>query len=332
MYYDVRKRFGLPSQLAVLAIGIVTDSYKVDRSTCHRFGVHRAVVYDERVMRLGATTVALRTLGGRESIPWAGGGYQRNQLAVALRIRQADLIYRADKKHWRLAVTIELPAEPQHAVTDAISVDQGIVNVAATSDGTMYGGSLVLGLRRRYHHVRQKLQKKGTRSARRRLARRRCRERRFMADINHSITKRIAQEARASGRAVGVERLKGIRTRVQVSRRQRGTHSSWAFGQFTAFLAYKCADRGVPFVLVDPRNTSKMCSRCGHCEKANRRSQSSFLCRRCGFAAHADVNGAQNVRTTTLTILSAGAAQPPERLEQPFALLTDKLAALAVSG
>src|SRR5918911_4250233 len=91
VYYDVRRRFGLSSQLAVRAIGVVTDSYKADRSRRHTFRPQGAVVYDERVMKLGATTVALRTLTGRESIRWAGGGYQRTQLAAALKVRQADL-------------------------------------------------------------------------------------------------------------------------------------------------------------------------------------------------------------------------------------------------
>jgi IS605 OrfB family transposase len=329
-YQEVRQRFDLPSQLAVRAIGVVTDSYKADRTKRHTFRPHGAVVYDERVMKLGATTVALRTLTGRESIPWAGGGYQRKQLAAAVKVRQADLTYRADKGRWRLAVTIDVPNVPLlREATDAIGVDQGIVNVATTSDGTLYGGNTVLGLRRRYYHMRRKLQKRRSKSAHRLLRKRSRRERRFMADVNHRLTTQIAQTAQISGRAVGVELLKGIRTRVQVSRRQRRTHSSWAFGQFTAFLAYKCADRGVPFVLVDPRNTSKTCSRCGHCEMANRQSQSSFLCRRCGFAAHADVNGAENIRVKALVVLGAGADQPPRRLGQPTALPADKPPALA---
>jgi IS605 OrfB family transposase len=239
-------------------------------------------------MKLGATTVSLRTITGRESIRWAGGGYQRKQLAAAIKVGQADLLYRADENRWRLAVTITLPDVPHGDVTDAIGVDQGIVNVATTSDGATYGGSAVLGLRRRYYHMRQKLQTKGTKSARCLLTKRSKRERRFMADVNHRITKPIAQAAQATGRAVGVKNLQGIRGRTlgQVRQEQRRTHSSWAYHQFTQFLAYKCADRGVPFVLVDPRDTSKTCSRCGHCEKANRHSQSSFLCRQRGLAAH----------------------------------------------
>lgn len=307
-YYAVRERFNLPSQLAVRAIGVVTDSYKADRERRHSFGQRSAVVYDERLCKVGAATVALRTLDGRQSINWAGGGYQKSQLAAAVRIGECDLVYRADKDRWRLAVTIDLPDVPRTPAIDAIGVDQGIVNVAVTSDGDMYGGAPMLGVRRRYFHLRRKLQKKGTKSARRLLKRRAKRERGFQSDVSHTITKRIADHARATGRAVGCEDLKGIRSRTgHVKRAQRRTHSNWAFGQFTAYLAYKCHERGIPFVLVDPRHTSQTCSRCGHCEKANRHSQSSFLCRSCGFAANADWNGAKNIRAKALDVLGAGA-------------------------
>ena len=48
--------------------------------------------------------------------------------------------------------------------------------------------------------------------------------------------------------------------------------------------------------LVDPHHTSRTCSKCGHCEKGNRRSQSEFRCGSCGHQAHADLNAAENIR------------------------------------
>jgi putative transposase len=60
-------------------------------------------------------------------------------------------------------------------------------------------------------------------------------------------------------------------------------------------VTYKATIAGVPLVLVDPHNTSRTCPECGHCDKANRRSQAEFVCQSCGFAAHADVVGAVNI-------------------------------------
>ncbi|WP_201391712.1 zinc ribbon domain-containing protein [Ktedonobacter sp. SOSP1-52] len=57
---------------------------------------------------------------------------------------------------------------------------------------------------------------------------------------------------------------------------QRSRQSSWAFGQLRFFLSYKAALAGVPLHIVDPHNTSRTCSSCGHCAKENRKSQAFF--------------------------------------------------------
>ena len=72
-------------------------------------------------------------------------------------------------------------------------------------------------------------------------------------------------------------------------------HSGWAFFQLRAFLSYKAAIAGVKLVAVDPHNTSRTCPACGYIDKANRKSQSEFVCKSCGFAANADLVGATNI-------------------------------------
>ena len=53
---------------------------------------------------------------------------------------------------------------------------------------------------------------------------------------------------------------------------------------------------GVPVVDVDPRNSSRTCPVCGSVSKANRPSQSLFLCQSCGFSGLADVVAATVLR------------------------------------
>ncbi len=84
-------------------------------------------------------------------------------------------------------------------------------------------------------------------------------------------------------------------SRTRVRKAQRARHHSWSFFQLRGFLTYKAILAGVPVVLVDPRNTSRTCHKCGHCEKKNRKSQSEFVCRSCGHSVNADVNGARNI-------------------------------------
>jgi putative transposase len=83
----------------------------------------------------------------------------------------------------------------------------------------------------------------------------------------------------------------------------------WAFFQLRTFIGYKAKLDGIPVKIVDPRNTSRTCHECGHCEKLNRRSQSVFLCRRCGHSAHADLNAALNISVAGAKVSSPEVAQ-----------------------
>src|SRR3989440_5277719 len=96
-------------------------------------------------------------------------------------------------------------------------------------------------------------------------------------------------------KAIALEDLRGIRERTTVRRVNRYERHSWAFSQLRGFMSYKAAWAGIPARFIDPRNTSRTCSHCGHCEKANRQSQASFLCKQCGFCLNADVNAAINI-------------------------------------
>src|SRR5690606_39939031 len=95
---------------------------------------------------------------------------------------------------------------------------------------------------------------------------------------------------------IALEDLTHIRTRTTVRKAQRREHASWSFFQLRSFIEYKARVAGVPVVAVDPRNTSRTCPDCGCIDKANRKSQSELLCTSCGFAGHADVIAAGNIR------------------------------------
>ncbi len=104
-------------------------------------------------------------------------------------------------------------------------------------------------------------------------------------------------EAERTGRGIALEDLGGIRDRVRLRRPQRVTLHSWAFHQLGTFLAYKAARAGMAVIYIDPAYTSQGCSACGHVAKAKRPNQSTFSCRSCGFAEHADRNAARNIAT-----------------------------------
>jgi putative transposase len=104
-------------------------------------------------------------------------------------------------------------------------------------------------------------------------------------------------KAKGSLSGIALEELKGIRDRTKFRKPQRAKLYGWSFSQLRQFIEYKGQREGVEVVAVDPRNTSRTCSACGHCEKANRKSQAEFVCKVCHLAINADVNAAKNIRT-----------------------------------
>lgn len=293
VYRDVRSTFGLSAQMAVRAIGKAVECFARDRKVCPVFKRHSAITYDERIMRFkGTDKVSLWALmEGRITTPLIYGQHQKQRFN---HIRgQADLVYR--KGRFFLYCTVNLPDSTPVQSTSFLGVDLGVVNIACTSDGRRYAGSQINSVRHRHRRLRTKLQKKGTRAAKRRLRSLSGSERRFATHVNHCISKQIVAEAERSGRGIAIEELGGIRERVKALQKQRVVLHSWAFSQLRLFLQYKSAMAGVVVVAVDPRNTSRTCAVCGYCAKENRRSQQLFRCRSCNYEAHADINAAVNI-------------------------------------
>jgi len=302
-YTDLRSQFGLSAQMAVRCIARVVGAYKHDKSICPTFRPHAAMPYDQRLMSFkGVDHVSLLTLDGRVLVPFVMGAYQRERFTAAH--RQCFLVLRGDGT-WFLLVVVNLPEATPWPTTDFLGVDLGIVNLATTSDGPSMSGEKIERTRQRYHMRRQRLQKaasaatkrgKRPKQIRQALRRMHQREHRFRRDTNHILSKQLVKTAKDTERGIALEELTGIRDRTRFRKSQRATIHGWSFDQLRAFIEYKARMQGVPVVLVDPRDTSKTCNVCGHCTKANRRSQAVFSCQRCGYTTHADVNGALNIR------------------------------------
>lgn len=299
-YTEVRERFGLSAQMTCLCIRRVCEAYKRDKSICPAFRKLAAMPFDQRTMSFkGIDRVSLLTLDGRVVVPFILGSYQDDRLKFPK--GQADLVRRKDGK-WFLVVTVDVPEAAPIPATDFIGVDLGIANIATDSDGGQHSGKSVDDVRHKHNLQRKRLQRKGTKGAKKKLKRVAGKEARFRRHENHVISKAIVETAKGTGRGIAVEDLGGIRDRLPAwGRDARNRLSGWSFGQLVSFLSYKAALAGVPVVTVDPRNTSRTCSACGHCEKDNRKSQERFLCISCGMSMNADKNAALNIRARALS-------------------------------
>jgi putative transposase len=301
VYYDIRAQFGLSAQMTIRAMSKVNEAYKRDKKKQPSFRPHGAMVYDERILSFPRIDRAsLLTLDGRVEVPFRFGAYAAGRLQ---RTRgQADVLYRRSTATFFLAITVDAPEPPPADTDDFLGVDLGISQLATTSDGEFLNDSAapkhahVNPARARYSRFRQTLQKQGTKSVKRLLRKRSGREKRFGKDVNHCLSKAMVSTAKGTGRGVALEDLTQIRSRVNGSQRQRRVLHSWGFFHLRAFIAYKAQAAGVRLVLVTPAYTSRTGSHCGHGEKATRTSQATSPRVRCGYACHADLNAAANIR------------------------------------
>jgi IS605 OrfB family transposase len=337
-YDAVKSRWNLGAQAAQHSIKKVCDAYTTLKANLragnlgrpgsrrYRGATEKPIVfrpqgaqpYDDRMLswQIAKRTVSIWTTSGRvKNVAFTASPEQLATLAL-YRKGESDLLERDGM--WFLNATCEVPEAPLNTdPVDFLGIDLGIVNIATTSDGEIMAGRELNRIRVRERGLRTKLQKKNTPSAKRRLKKRRRKEARRARGINHKIAKHVVAEAERTGRGIALEDLTGIRERVRLRKPQRATHSSWAFSQLGAFIAYKARKAGVPAVHVDPAYTSRTCAECGHVDKANRVSQAWFACRDCGFVDHADRNGSRNIRARAWELWRRGApstaSAPPRK-------------------
>ena len=237
-------------------------------------------------------TVRMSLVGGRQTIRFRIPDYSAKYAGYPT--DSADLTLRDGR--WWLHVVVTVPAPEVEPSDLSVGVDLGITRPAVLSNNRFLGKKAWKAIEGRLFHLKRALQKKGTRSAKRHLKRVRHRQRRFRRDCDHVLSKQIVQAAEP-GSTIVLENLKDIRKRMKAKRRtqtKRRLHS-WSFAQLKGCIEYKAEERGCTVVAVDPRHTSQTCSCCGHRARTNRRSQSVFICRKCGYHLNADLNAARNI-------------------------------------
>lgn len=294
-YHHVKHAFQLGAQVLIRCIAKVADAYKLDHTVQRTFRPYGAIAFDDRNLSwyTDKQAVSIWTRAGRQFIPYSLGEHQRKLLPY--RKGESDLVYH--RGHFYLLAVCDVPEPDEQQMDGVLGVDLGMVNLATDSDGEVHTGAQVDRKRAWYARRRAALQAVGTTSAKRRLRQLSGRQRRFQKDTNHRVSKQLVAKAERTKRAIAVEELTYIRQRTRArGPEQRARHSNWAFAQLRQFISSKARRVGVPVVAVDPRNTSRTCSACNHCEKANRRSQAVFCCVVCGHQAPADVNAAINIR------------------------------------
>jgi len=336
VYQDLRSRFGLPSQMSCNVPRQVGATYKGlltklkqneeairTGKTKKRFkGLDEAPKFISRTCNLNYLRdftfkpnrqVSVITLQGRITINYSGYNKHLELIKSGCKIGGAKIYYSKSSKTYYLLVSLELELpelEPTN-LSRVVGIDVGRRFLAVTTDvqnkTQFFSGKETIHKANQYQRVRKTLQRKGTRSATRRLKLVSGRERRFTADVNHKISKRIV----TPGTLFGLEDLTHIRDRTKpkkkgllASKKQRKANrkqAKWSFAELHSFIDYKAVFVGSLAIKVDANYTSKGCPKCGHVSDNNRPNKGLiFRCECCHFELHADLVGSRNLTLRTL--------------------------------
>ena len=228
----------------------------------------------------------------------------------------SQLQYNQSKKMWEFALSYQFDAEQNILDKNKVlGLDLGIAIpiVAALSDSQkrwFFNGNEIDSFRRKTEEMRRQMSKARVqagdgsvghgRSARTKsLDKIGCRIASFRDTKNNALSREIVKIALKNGcGTIQMEDLGGI-----TSGKQPRFLKNWTYFDLQQKIKYKAESAGIDVCLIDPKYTSQRCSCCGYISVNNRKTQSEFVCEKCGYSANADYNAAKNIATKDIAAI-----------------------------
>lgn len=288
-----------------------------------------AMTYDKRAATYHRYKVSLATVNGRVEARYVlpceleRTPYARYVLDRRWRFSTSKLVYDGDrfwlhavmKRHYTAGEAADTSGSDTHNedCTRVLGVDLNVDGASAvTSAGGFHGNADHLNHRReQFEALRAELQQTGTRSAHLRMKARKGREWRWFDQYAHDVANGIVADVVEVGAThVAFERLTRIRRRIS----NLPKFQQWFFRRVQQYTEYKLEEYGIECRRVDPRDTSRSCSRTDcDCTSAANREGKTFQCVDCGYEVNADYNAAKNIGFALLDNLSDDADIPASR-------------------
>lgn len=305
LYFELRERFGLKSQMSQSVLKTVIARYKTILENQKEWikPSFKKPQYDliwNRDYSLTQNCFSVNTLNGRVKLPYFAKGMSKYFDHTIYKFGTAKLVKKHGKYFLHIPVTYDVEEASLSDVCNIVGIDRGINFVVATYDSKhksgFVSGKSIKQKRAAYSKLRKELQMRRTPSARRRRKAVGQRENRWMQNINHQISKALV-ESNPKHTLFVLEDLSGVRNATErVRTKDRYVSVSWSFYDLEQKLIYKAKQNQSTVIKVDPRYTSQCCPVCGHIEKANRNKKLHlFTCKNCGYQSNDDRIGAMNL-------------------------------------
>ena len=208
---------GLSSQLLCSAIKKAAEALKAGFEKDKRYGktsskksscphsLFCAVRYDDRSfsIKLNERLVSLTTLQGRIEVPFFFADYYARSTfdrEKGWKYASADLVFKPKLSRIFLHITFKRLAPVAVFSGNVIVADRGVYNILTAgkveeggkvSNVQFHGGRKLKEVKGKYKRLKAELQKVGTKSAKRHLVAISDKERRFVADTNHCVSKKV---------------------------------------------------------------------------------------------------------------------------------------------
>ena len=259
--------------------------------------------------------------GNRVFLPKIGWMRFRKSRQIEGTAKNITVGKRADE--WYISVQVECEKEekPHSHFDREVGIDMGIAQFATLSDGNILKPHHAY---RRNEHLLAKEQrnvarkKKGSHNREKQVTRIQRLHKKIADSRKDYLHKATTWIAKNHGRIV-LEDLKvsnmsqSARGTVEKPGRNVAAKSGLnksildqGWFEFKRQLAYKLAWKGGELLVVNPKNTSRRCQKCGFISAENRKTQASFVCISCGHKDHADLNAAKNILTVGQTGMACG--------------------------
>ena len=263
---------------------------------------NRTITFKEENEETSEIKVSLATTQSRVEATLQGGEYCFEEFQAG---KFCDARLRRQDGEWYLKVHVKREAEIQDAKESEyyIGVDLGINNLATIAvqnregkviETKFFDGSYVSEKKRRFNAKRREYMRKGLWS---KLRTTRGKEKRFIKDVNHKISKYIKDLCeKYENSTVVLENLDGIRNSIDYSKKQNRRLHNWSFAQLQEFIIYKAHEAGSSYRRVPPFNTSKVCRSCFEEVSRSSENYSTGACKACKQKVlNVDLNAAVNI-------------------------------------
>ena len=197
LYYKLRKKFNIRSQMAISVLRTVRARYNTLETNQHPW---KLIIFNKlqldlvwnRDYSLLGDVFSINTLKGRKRVP-----ITKTREMHEGKYGTASLIYRHRKLYLYIPITIEVKEVSVRDISNVVGVDRGIRFIATTYDTkgntVFYSGAKVEARKAHFERIRKSLREKHTASSRKRLKAICRREHCWMQDVNHCVSKALTE-------------------------------------------------------------------------------------------------------------------------------------------